>query len=149
MTPNNVIDIGEMRFKYERRTFAKTECKHLHLSLYSNGEYVMCDDCKTQISTYYALEMIVRQWGDAKIKEQSRIAALAESESKNLVLRAAQAVEKAWRSRSMFPSCPHCWRGIGPQDGFGASAVNREIEMRRRDEERKAKDKKRLEKVEE
>lgn len=51
---------------------------------------------------------------------------------KTVELRAAQKVEKAWRSRTMVPTCPHCAEAIFPEDGLGSGMANRELALRRR-----------------
>lgn len=126
-----VIEIGEFRLKRERQ-WQHAGCKHVHLTLDDDGEFVTCDDCQKQVGNYAALRMLIERWAllQARVERQQRTA--DDALSKTVGLRAAQKVERAWRSRTMVPTCPHCGDAIFPEDGFGGSAVNRQIALRRR-----------------
>lgn len=126
-----VVEIGEFRVQRQRRTRLHG-CQHTHLTLDDEGEFVTCDDCQKQVGSYAALRMLVERWGRLQDRADAQQQALAEAAGKTVELRAAQRVERAWRSRSMVPSCPHCNEAIFPADGFGGSMVNREIALRRK-----------------
>jgi len=132
MANTKVVEIGEFRLTRSRREFFDTGCKHLHTTIDSEGDVVTCDDCKQQLSAVWVLRSLC----DSYVKAQERLAALQSSvrevAAKQVGMKAAQQVEKAWRSRSMVPTCPHCHEAIFPEDGFGGSATNREIAVRRR-----------------
>lgn len=131
---NNLIEIGDFKLARENRggRAPRSECGHRHLTLDDNGEVVRCADCQTQVSAYWALTMLAdeykRQWDRLMAAKQ----ALAEEKAKDIHMLAAKEVEKAWRSRTMIPTCPHCHRGIFPHDGFGRELVNKALENRRR-----------------
>lgn len=126
-----VVEIGDFRLKRERHK-TLDGCQHKHLTLSDEGEFVTCEDCQKQVGNYAALRMLVERWALLQDRADSQRAAITEAASKTVGLRAAQRVEKAWRSRSMVPSCPHCNEAIFPGDGFGRSMVNKEIATRRR-----------------
>ncbi|GEM_PF-4444040 len=63
---------------------------------------------------------------------QDALAALEQDKSHNLHLIAAKKVEAVWRSRNMAPCCPHCGRGILPEDKLGDAQTRRDFELRRR-----------------
>jgi hypothetical protein len=46
---------------------------------------------------------------------ESRLAKAKAAEETHLISRAAQAIDKAWRSRSSVPACPHCGYGLFPE----------------------------------
>lgn len=127
-----IIEINDFRVLRKRRTYSGDSCKHLHMTLDDDGEFVTCDDCKMQVGNYAALRMFIERWSELQQRVDGKRQVLAEAEKRTLTLRAAQRVEKAWRSRTMMPTCPHCREAIFPGDGFGGSAVNNEIAMRRR-----------------
>jgi len=127
-----VIEIGEFRLKREQN-WKREGCQHVRLTLEDEGEIVMCDDCGKQVGNYAALRMLVERWSKLQERVDAKQRSIAEAAEKTISLRAAQRVEKAWRSRSMTPTCPHCNEAIFPEDGFGGSAVNREIALRRRE----------------
>lgn len=136
---SNVIHIDEMRLtKQHRHRFGRDAgCKHLHLTMDDEGDIVKCDDCGMQVSAFWALKMLSEFYERAMSKLASRERSQAVVEQKTIHLKAAQAVEKAWRSRTMVPTCPHCGEGIAATDGFGRSAINKMIDERRRTERRK------------
>lgn len=128
-----VVDIGEMRITRERRRYlAGDGCLHKHLELDDQGDVVSCLDCKKQVSAFWAFSMFVAYYVECKERLDRERQRFREETSKEIVLLAAKKVEKAWRSRSMVPSCPHCHRGILPSDRFGDNTVNKEFELRRR-----------------
>ncbi|MCA8447568.1 MULTISPECIES: hypothetical protein [Burkholderia cepacia complex] len=136
---SNVIHIDEMRLtKQQRFRFGKDAgCKHLNLTMDDEGDIVTCDDCGKQVSAFWALKMLSEYYQKAMGKLARREQVQSEVEQRTIHLKAAQAVEKAWRSRTMVPTCPHCNEGISPSDGFGRSMVNKMIDERRRAERRK------------
>lgn len=129
----DLVVIGDFSLERKNRGYTPiAECAHKHLSLDDTGDVVRCADCKTQVSAYWALTMLADEYNRQWKRLQSSRQALENAKAKEIHLLAAQRVEKAWRSRTMVPSCPHCLRGIFPQDGFGNGMVNKEIENRRR-----------------
>jgi hypothetical protein len=126
----SVVEVGDFRVERARR-FEVGRCQHKRLTLDDETESVCCEQCKTQVGNYAALRVLVERWALLQAKADAQRAAVAEAMSKTVVLRAAQKVEKAWRSRSMVPTCPHCREAIFPADGFGGSAISREIAERR------------------
>ncbi|MET3371969.1 hypothetical protein ABIC89_001010 [Variovorax boronicumulans] len=134
-----VINIEDLRITRERsRAWKADACKHLHLTFDDNGEIIECDDCKKQVGAYWAFLMLAERYEQALHKVTAGSAALAQARQKDIGLLAAQKVEKAWRSRSMLPMCPHCGEGIAASDGFGGSLINKELALRRRDNRRAA-----------
>lgn len=135
MTTNmsNIVNIGDVRITRTRMGYErKQECQHRVLTFDEHGEVVTCDVCKTQVSAFWAVKMLAGVYAEQLAKVEAGARRLAEAMAKDLSLLAAQRVEKAWRSRTMVPTCPHCHEPIFPQDGFGGSQVNREIALRRR-----------------
>lgn len=141
MTSNsNVIKLGEYSFTTKKTSFLdKERCEHLNTTLYDDGQFVRCDDCGAHLSPYWVLGNILEQIRIARGSINESRAELELQRRESLHLMAAKVVEKAWRSKTMVPSCPHCRRGILPTDGFGRSAVNKEIEIRRRSVEEQRK----------
>ena len=89
-------------------------------------------NCQKQVDNYAALRMLVERWALLQARVDSQRAEIADVAGKTVELRAAQRLEKAWRSRSMVPACPHCHEAIFPTDGLGGSMVNKELAARRR-----------------
>lgn len=139
---DNIIHVGDFALRRQHKAYVlkKDECPHRRVVLDDNGGIVKCDDCGVQLSAYWAICMLTEVWEKAQAKLAREKLAVAEDKNASIHLIAARAVEKAWRSRSMVPSCPHCNRGIGPHDHFGATMVNAKMEQRRRDADRLAKE---------
>ena len=57
---------------------------------------------------------------------------LIELQKQTVVHKAAIILQNAWRKKKMVPSCPHCDRGIFPEDELGRSTVSKELELARR-----------------
>jgi hypothetical protein len=76
--------------------------------------------------------MLAGEYNRALSRLQRERDALTKAKESEIHLLAAKKVEKAWRSRTMVPACPHCGKGILPQDGLGSTNINRAIELRRR-----------------
>ena len=128
-----VISIADMRITHERnRKWSRDACKHLRLTFDNNGEIVECDDCGKQVGAYWAITMLAQHYSDAMHKVSAGEKALADARAKDVHLLAAQKVERAWRSRSMVPCCPHCGEGITAQDGLGQTLIHRQIDATRK-----------------
>lgn len=131
----NVIELADWKIRKEpRRYFSDpSKCDHKKLTMDPHGLTVQCDDCKLQLSAYWVLERMLDQFRDARRKLAAERASHNAKVAGDLRLTAAKEVEKAWRSKRMVPSCPHCHRGIFPADGFGDSMVSKEMELARRE----------------
>lgn len=126
----NVVDIGELRLSRQKDDYRRRQegCQHKHLEMDEVGETVHCLDCKAQVSSYWALNMLRDQWATASRNLKARLSELEKDQASVLHLKAAKAVEAAWRSPKYAPACPHCRRGILLEDGFGSARVSKDFE---------------------
>jgi len=130
---SNVIDIDALRVARKSRYVRPVgECRHMHVTLDDNGDIVKCDDCGVQLSAYWAIGHFVEYYQRAIAKLTHAQNQLNQAQEQGVHLIAARRVERAWRSRTMVPACPHCGEGIGPKDGFGSTCINKAIYERRR-----------------
>jgi hypothetical protein len=130
---SNVIDIEELRFTRDRRIVRPAgECEHHHMTLDDKGQFIRCDDCGVQLSPFWVVSLMLEQYDRSLAKLAAREKRQLESEMRGVHLRAAQVVERAWRSHTMVPACPHCGEGIRATDGFGSTQINKSIDERRR-----------------
>lgn len=134
----NVVEIGELRLARVKQGYMRMRegCQHKQVELDDTGEVVTCMACKVQVSAYWALSMLTTYWGDNMLKVKRAQEAAKEERGAVLHLTAAKKVEKAWRNRTMVPGCPHCNRGIFPEDGLGGSMIQRRFETGLRERER-------------
>ncbi|MBO1325275.1 hypothetical protein K2X14_07885 [Acetobacter sp. TBRC 12305] len=133
--PHNVVNIGDYRIErtksgYDGIAIGK-DCPHRSLVMDDNGHTCTCDDCKKQVSAYWALGMLITQYRREYEKLRRMQALQRKRETKTLRLKAAQTIETAWRRRGTVPTCPHCDRGIFPSDTFGA--VGKALELAERE----------------
>jgi len=63
-----IVEISGYRFKTVKkrsRWQISEECKHRNITLDENGGCVICEDCKRQVSAFWALQMLVETYSDA------------------------------------------------------------------------------------
>lgn len=129
-----VVDIGDLRVArgLSRRPFSS--CRHPRLHYDKTERRVWCPDCEQNIDAFDAFEQIVGQFDRASKDIRGREAKVSEVEGFQARSLAAKAMDEAWRKRSMVPACPHCSRGLMPEDfAKGVTSwVGREIEVARR-----------------
>lgn len=132
-----IIDFEQARISHKRRS--EDACQHKHICIDPDNETVECTDCGKGISPFYALNMMMSYWANIDSKYRMRIEEANSIKEGKRLLKATQRVDKAWRSRKMLPTCPHCHRGISPDDGLGGSAVSKEYDsaLRKRDRQQK------------
>lgn len=130
--PENPITIGE--FKFESKPFLVDSCYHKNIDYDISAKVIRCKDCEREVNHWDAFLALVMSIGRYKSSMEFREEELKELKKRNKynLLKATQMVDKAWRSRSMIPTCPHCHEAILPADGFGNSQINKELELHKR-----------------
>jgi hypothetical protein len=120
---DNVLNIGDLSVWRKRGASshypAIGECKHLNLTYDDHGEIITCKDCKKQLGAFWAFKHLSNNYGAYMQSLKNRAEQVRIREEKGLILKAAQEIERAWRSRTMVPACPHCKKAIMPTDKFG------------------------------
>ncbi|HCP79392.1 MAG: hypothetical protein CML16_03265 [Pusillimonas sp.] len=124
-----VVDIGDLRVARGLTRREHSACKHIQLVYDSKERRVWCKDCETDVEAFDAFTSLVERF----YAFENRISRLREIEAETLHSRAAKALDKVFRSRTMTPRCPHCNRGILAEDVVnGVSSMSRDLELRRR-----------------
>jgi hypothetical protein len=125
-----IIEIAELRLE----RVMKGVCFHRHLAYDEANKYIECLDCKLPVQPFEAFMILVRNYGQGLRDLESRRKELQELEAKSekSLLKATRVVDSVWRSRTMLPCCPHCGRGVTPEDGFGRHRVGKKHELERR-----------------
>lgn len=133
---SNVISIGDWAVEHKRsygvHNYMMAGCNHNNMVMNDHGQYVDCKDCGKQLSAYWALGHMLDRVRSERQRLHAEKERLKDESKKTLHYRAAVTIERAWRSKSMVPTCPHCKRGILPSDGFGTSLIHRSIDERQR-----------------
>lgn len=127
-----VIDIGEFRVEmgFPKRNY----CRHTSLLYSSEERRVWCKDCHATLDPFDAFTVLVRELSAIHRHLGAREARLKDMVEGNLNRIAAKELDKIWSGNRMAPVCPHCGKGLLPEDfanGFRGS-VSAEIERQRR-----------------
>ena len=132
-----VVDLGDIRVArgLSRRPFSI--CEHRNMVYDQKERRIWCKDCERNVEPFDAVVAIAEQMDHANKRLLDRAKAIKSAEAHSLISRAAKAADKAWREKSMAPACPHCQRGILPEDALNFSSVNKEWEVARRKREQK------------
>lgn len=123
-----VVDFASYRVRAGRTPFTARKCEHNSVLYCTRERRVWCDDCKSSIDAFDAFLNIVRHFEEivAEIRAAKRMA--EEALRSVIVRRAAKEIDRTWGAK-MAPCCPHCRRGLLPQDfADGMSAVGRDYE---------------------
>jgi hypothetical protein len=126
------LEQWRVRLKGGRAASQPGQCGHHNLTMDPHGQTVRCEDCKLQLSAYWVLESVVESYRRARTELDLAKAVHLQKVRAEVGLLAAQRVNTAWRSRHMVPTCPHCARGIFPEDGFGTAMIPKALELARR-----------------
>ena len=142
MALDKVIDLDAFRAKLRLGARARQgHCDHLRVIVDPDDGSVECEACGKTVSAFHVLVGICRRWseiGAAITMQKQRAAAMRKMLSGYKIrLRALKALEARWWRGDMLPTCPHCARGLAPEDFADGkhSFVSREYEMARRTRE--------------
>ncbi len=128
-----VIDIGDLRVARGKTRRPFSGCKHLRLVYDTDERRIWCRDCERDVEAFDAFVLVAERASGFYEQNNRRAKELDEAEKFQLRTRAAKKLDEAWRSRTMAPCCPHCNRGLLPEDvARGLSSVGIEYERRRR-----------------
>jgi hypothetical protein len=111
-----VVDIGDLRVARGWTRRHHGSCLHRSLVYDNVKRRIWCKDCQRNVEAFDAFEQLVSQYSGALHRLDEREIALKEAESFSVRSLAAKAIDQAWRHRNMIPACPHCHRGLFPED---------------------------------
>lgn len=133
-----VVDIGDYRVSrgFSRRAY--TSCSHKQMVYDLQERRVWCKDCESNIDSFDAFESIVKHFDfqNKFIKRERQEIEAAKAHS--LISIASKILDKAWRRKKTAPCCPHCKKGLLPEDFKDGVvySVGTEFELARRNKER-------------
>ena len=127
-----VIDFGGVRIAHGMRRYLHRRCEHKQL-IYSRDERrIWCEECERTIEAFDAFMTVADHFHKMQRAANAELARATEASKAHLVRRAAKELDRVW-GRKMAASCPHCKKGILPEDGLGRmSSISREMELARR-----------------
>jgi len=126
----NVVQFADLQIARQKDDYMRQRegCQHKRILLDDVGDTVKCQDCKMQVSAYWALKMLATDWREQTKRLAREVDAAKLATGLTLHLRAAKQVESVWRSKQL-PCCPHCDRGIAADDNFGGRTVGKLFEQ--------------------
>lgn len=111
-----VVDIGDLRVARGLSRRPYSGCNHLKLVYDGQERRIWCSDCEKNIEAFDAFELLVSRFSSATAELGRNRMELDEAILANIRSIAARNLDKAWRSRTMVPACPHCGSGLFPDD---------------------------------
>lgn len=121
---DNIIDLAGVRIQWGRtKTKYRERCEHKSM-VYDQGERrVWCEDCSRTIDNFDALMVLVRHFSKMLAEAKSKIYKANEHFGKSARLRATKALDRIWSGRTMAVQCPHCKKGLLPDDFADGAAA--------------------------
>lgn len=122
-----VVDIGDLRVARGLSRRAHSSCPHLRV-VYDNAERrIWCRDCEHDVEPFDAFRSLAENYSRAHKDLMRRQQAMDEAERFKIRTLAGKAMDEAWRSHNMVPSCPYCHNGLFPEDfKVGPGMVSKE-----------------------
>lgn len=111
-----VVDIGDLRVARGLTRRPASSCKHKQLVYDERERRIWCQHCETSVDPFDAFVRLVEQWKGAVDDAQRDRDAAREALAHAARHRATKVLDKAWGSRTMVPTCPHCHAGLFPED---------------------------------
>src|SRR5436190_18668915 len=124
-----VISLEGWRLK-KRQDGAKT-CAHPRTIVDETHGTVECRDCHAPLSAFWVLGQIAREENRCLENVRSVRREAAELQTWVPFLRAMRGLERRWRGRKTLPACPHCRRGLWP-DEMQRFTVSTDLEIAHR-----------------
>lgn len=126
-----IIDIEGYRLRRGRVTQEK--CQHLNIIVDEDARQVWCEDCQSFIDPLDALVSMTVYWQKiSRTLDRLQKEAIETIKSK-IHLKSAEYLANKWSGKNkMALCCPHCQRGILPEDIQGARYTNAQLEILRR-----------------
>ena len=111
-----VVQIEDLRVARGLTRRHVSSCKHKRLFYDERERRIWCGDCETDIDPFDAFEMLVARFAAHQSRLNQMQARINDATTFAVRSIAAKEMDKAWRSRSMVPACPHCGNGLFPED---------------------------------
>jgi len=128
-----VVDIGDIRVARGKTRREPSVCKHRNMVYDQNERRIWCADCEKTVDGFDAFIYLCERFDNATKKLNRREEAIAQAEKFVIRSKAAKAIDEHWRRRNMIPCCPHCSRGITPEDVVkGLASVSKEFDAKMR-----------------
>lgn len=133
-THSLVIDLEDVRIRVGRVPYKVQSCKHQQLIYCEKERRVWCEQCERTIDGFEAFMILARRMHRFTEDMASKKRVAEEIINERSILRAAKALSRAWRGNTKAVACPHCRKGLLPEDFANGSFswASKEYEMARR-----------------
>lgn len=131
----DVISLAEVRVA--RGWTRGKVCEHRSLVYSSKERRIECKDCDQPVDGFDAFMTLCRHFDAMEKAAKNREHKTKAGLEAVIVRRAAKEIDRTW-GRKMAPQCPHCRRGLLPEDfaNGAAGCVGGEWEAARREKDR-------------
>jgi hypothetical protein len=130
-----VVDLADVRIRLGRSKVGPglKQCEH-HALIYSPTERrVWCENCERTVDNFDAFLIFTRKFERMLAEARHKLSTAAEALAGAARLRATKELDRIWAGKKMAPCCPHCSKGLIPEDFTrGVSSISMEWEMARR-----------------
>lgn len=126
-----VIDFGDIRVARGLSRRPYNACNHTNLTYDTAERRVWCVDCRSTLEGFDAFMTMVGYFQRLEAHARQKLDEAVKARDAVVHRIGAKALEGVWRGK-MAACCPHCQRGILPEDAERMAAISREIEIARR-----------------
>jgi len=130
-----IVNIKDYQFtmETEHEREENKKCAHKKKLLHEDGEYIICRDCGIQVSAFWALKDMLNAYSEAMDDFKTERRLFNQQCKEKQFLKILNRIDKAWSGKhQMAIGCPHCRKGILPEDDFGQLQCSAELERRER-----------------
>jgi hypothetical protein len=109
----------------------KEKCSHKRMVYDTAERRVWCEDCSRTIDAFDALLVMIEHLDEMCSEARRKLSEAREVHGKTARLRATKMLDKVWSGNVMAVACPHCRKGLLPEDfaGGASSAWARDLEI--------------------
>lgn len=129
-----VVDLDSVRIRTGRTPRGLKTCQHKHMIYNQTERRIWCEDCERTIDNFDAFQTFTRHFKAMEREAGHKLRIAQEALAGAARLRATKELDRLWSGRRMAPCCPHCNRGLIPEDFADGvrSTTSLEFEIARR-----------------
>jgi hypothetical protein len=126
-----VVQIEDLRVARGMTRRPASSCKHKSLVYDPKERRIWCKDCENEVDAFDAFSLMAERVHAHHCRLKDREQRVKDAESFAMRSRAAKVMDEAWRRKNMVPNCPHCHKGIFPEDVVnGVSMTGKDFALR-------------------
>lgn len=127
--PDAIVSLEAWRFA---KKGDGPKCEHARTVIDEPNGTVECRDCGASLSAFWVLGRIAREENRVFNRIKGLRADAEELQTWVPFLKSVRTLEKRWRGRAMLPACPHCHRGLWPDELQGSVSLSLELAQRKK-----------------